>query len=154
MTWDKGSGSVQRLLDDRELERVTASSAQADAMLQAARRHLDSASSIASSDPLGAYVLTYDAARKAIASILQAQGLRATAKGGHIVLFDAAMAQFDPPLGQLIRPFNRMRARRNQVEYASSENPEVTSDEALSDVEKAQQLIDLANRVLPQLDQF
>lgn len=106
------------------------------------------------SDSLGAYVLTYDAARKAIAGVLEAQGLRATSRGGHVVLYDAAMAQFDPPLGSLIRPFNRMRARRNQVEYASSENPEIRPEEVLADLEKAAALIDMAERVLPQLDAF
>lgn len=154
MTWDKGSGSVQRLVDAGELQQVTASKDRAEAMLSDARRHLASASAIAASDPLGAYVLAYDAARKALASIFEAQGLRATAKGGHIVLFDAAMAQFDPPLGKLVKPFNRMRARRNQVEYASSENPEVTEEEVLADAERVRDLLDLAAQVLPRVDQF
>jgi hypothetical protein len=99
-------------------------------------------------------VLLYDAARKAIVSILAAQGLRATSRGGHIVLFDAAMAQLDPPLGKLIRPFNRLRARRNQVEYASTTNPEVTTEEVLGDLVKAEGLVDLAGQVLPRMDAF
>jgi hypothetical protein len=154
MTWERGSSAVQRLIDDGELQRVTASPAQAEAMLNDARRHLASAKSIAPTDPTGAYVLAYDAARKAIASILEAEGLRATTKGGHIVLFDTAMAQFDPPLGKLIRPFNRMRARRNQVEYASSSSPAVTTDEVLTDLAKSAGLIELAEKVLPRLDAF
>jgi uncharacterized protein (UPF0332 family) len=154
MTWPKGRDMVQQLIVSGDLEHVTASTEQAEAMLDDARRHLVSAKAIAESDPLGAYVLTYDAARKSIASILEAQGLRATSQGGHVVLFDAAMAQFDPPLGKLIRPFNRMRARRNQVEYASSTNPEVTTDEVLNDIEKAEDLVDLAAKVLPQMDAF
>ncbi|TDD49078.1 hypothetical protein E1263_32545 [Kribbella antibiotica] len=154
MTWDKGSGAIQFLLSEGRLERVTASLEQAEILVADARRHLVSASLISEADPLGAYVLTYDAARKSIAGILEAQGLRATAKGGHVVLFDAAMAQFDPPLGKLIRPFNRMRARRNQVEYASSSNPEVTTDEVLADIEKARDLINLATQVLPRVDEF
>ena len=154
MTWPKGADMVTRLIVAGELERITASDSQARVMLADARRHLGSARAIAETDALGAYVLTYDAARKAIAGILEAQGLRATSRGGHVVLYDAAMAQFDPPLGSLIRPFNRMRARRNQVEYASSENPEVTSQEVLADLEKAAALIDMAERVLPQLDAF
>jgi hypothetical protein len=154
MTWLKGADMVARLVDAGELERVTASRSQAGDMLEAARRHLGSARAIAESDPLGAYVLTYDSARKAIAGILEAQGLRATSRGGHIVLYDAALAQFDPPMGSLIRPFNRMWARRNQVEYASSENPEVTTQEVLADLQKAAALIDMAERVLPELDAF
>jgi hypothetical protein len=154
MTWPKGFDMVTRLIEAGELERVTASEEQARAMLADARRHLGSARAIVESDALGAYVLTYDAARKAIAGVLEAQGLRATSRGGHVVLYDAAMAQFDPPLGSLIRPFNRMRARRIQVEYASSENPEIRPEEVLADLEKAAALIDMAERVLPQLDAF
>jgi hypothetical protein len=70
------------------------------------------------------------------------------------VLYDAALAQFDPPLGKLIRPFNRMRARRNQIEYAASENPVVTEEEVAGNIAKAEGLIGLADRVLPQLDAF
>lgn len=154
MTWTKGQDMIQRLINAGELEHVTASVEQAEVMLGDARRHLVSAAAIAQADPLGAYVLTYDAARRSIASILEAQGLRATAKGGHIVLFDAAMAQFDPPLGKLIKPYSRMRARRNQVEYASAENPEVTAEEVLGDIEKARELVDLATTVLPKMDDF
>lgn len=154
MTWQKGRDTVQALIGRGELEHVKPSSDQADAMLGDARRHLESAKAIASTDPQGAYTLTYDAARKSLAAILEAQGLRATSRGGHIVLYDAALTQFDPPLGKLIRPFNRMRARRNQIEYASSENPEVTEEEVLDDIAKAEGLISLADKVLPQLDAF
>jgi len=121
LTWQKGRDTLQALIDRGELERVRASSERAEAMLADARRHLSSATMISLTDPQGAYALTYDGARKSLAAILEAQGLRATSKGGHIVLYDAALAQFDPPLGKLIRPFNRMRARRNQIEYAASE---------------------------------
>lgn len=154
MTWTKGEDMVRQLVKDGELQHLTASVEQAEAMLDDARRHLTSASAIAEANPLGAYVLTYDAARLSLASILEAQGLRATNDGGHVVLFNAAMAQFDPPLGVLIKPFNRMRARRNQVQYESSESPEVTTEEVLDDIAHADKLIDLATTVLPQMDVF
>jgi hypothetical protein len=146
LTWQKGRETLQALIDRGELERVTASGERAAAILADARRHLSSAKTIAPTDPQGAYSLTYDGARKSLAAILEAQGLRATSKGGHIVLYDVALAQFDPPLGKLIRPFNRMRARRNQIEYASSENPEVTKEEVVNDIAKAEGLISLADR--------
>lgn len=106
MTWTKAKDIVQALIDRGELERVTPSRPQAHRMLEDARRHLLSARAIASTDPQGAYALTYSAARRSLVAILEAQGLRATSKGGHIILYDAALGQFDPPLGRLIRPFN------------------------------------------------
>ncbi len=58
------------------------------------------------------------------------------------MLHDAAQAQFEPPLGHLYRPFNRMRVRRHHVEYASTENPEVTPAEVRRDLVKAHNLIE------------
>jgi len=51
-------------------------------------------------------------------------------------------AQFEPPLGHLFKPFNRMRMRRNQAECASMDNPEVTADEVLADLVKARGLVE------------
>lgn len=154
MNWDKGKGAIDSLVAAHRLQRVTPSTTTARALVDEARRHLSSADRIADDDPQGAYALAYDAARKAMAAVFEAQGLRATSAGGHVVLFDAAEAQFDPPLGHLFRPFNRMRVRRNQIEYASTENLRVTPDEVRADVEKARRLIDdfalvVIERVLP-----
>ena len=142
MGWAKGQDRIDGLVRAGFLQRVPASKRQALVLIADARRHLVSAETIAGTDPQGAYSLAYDAARKAMAAVYEAQGLRATSAGGHVVLHDAADAQFEPPLGHLFRPFNRMRVRRNQVEYASSENPQVTTDEALRDIALARKLID------------
>lgn len=142
MGWDKGGEVIGELVRQGLLQRVPASTEAARLLIQEARRHLSSAERIAEDDPQGAYVLAYDAARKAMAAVYEAQGLRATAKGGHVVLHDAATAQFEPPLGHLFRPFNRMRHRRNQVEYASTENVEVSAEEVLEDVVRARRLVE------------
>ena len=109
MNWTKGRERIDELVRVGLLQRVPASAEAAQVLIDEARRHLASAEAIADNDPPGAYALTYDATRKAMAAVLAAQGLRATAAGGHVVLHDAAEAQFDPPLGHLFRPFNRMR---------------------------------------------
>lgn len=50
--------------------------------------------------------------------MLQAQGLRATSKGGHYAIQEAIAAQFTkPPPCDAFRPFGRLRRTRNQVEY-------------------------------------
>lgn len=142
MTWTKGRDRINELVGTGQLQRIPASPAQALALVDEARRHLTSAERICVEDPQGAYVLAYDAARKAMTAVFEAQGLRPTAAGGHVVLHEAALAQFEPPLGHLFRPFNRMRYRRHQVEYASMDNPEVTPDEVRQDIAKARALID------------
>lgn len=149
MTWTKGVEQINDLVASARLQRVPASVEVANRILDDARRHLSSALRIAEMDPQGAYALAYDAARKALVAVLEAQGLRATASGGHIVLQEAMEAQFEPPLGHLFRPFHRMRMRRNQVEYASGDNPEVTAQEVLSVVGQARALVeDFAERAI------
>lgn len=59
-----------------------------------AERHFRSAEAIADSDPSAAYAVMYDGARKALATILAQQGLRATSKGGHLAVQNAVEVQF------------------------------------------------------------
>lgn len=109
---------------------------------------------MAATDPEGAYTLAYDAARRALAAVLQNQGLRATSRGGHTVIYEAVRAQLDPPLGSMLRPFNRMRARRNEVEYRSSEAPAVMPEEVAGDVPKVEALIELAEKAIPNMPRY
>jgi len=67
-----GADVVRRLLEERRLQLVPADRAAAEALLEAAARHLDSALVVADSDPDGAYTMLYDAARKSLAALLQA----------------------------------------------------------------------------------
>lgn len=152
--WTKGRPEIEALIRDGYVERVPPSAEQARAMLTEARRHLASAQRILDTDPAGAYALLYDAARKSLAAVLENQGLRAKSRGGHLAVYDAVRAQLDPPLGQTLRAFDRMRRRRNQVEYRSNDAAEVTSEEVSVDVAKVAAIIEVAERVLPQMPPF
>src|SRR5881628_3622808 len=116
-----------------ELEKVPASRDHADLLLSQAHQHLASAQAIARSDATGAYQLAYDAARKALAAILENQGLRATSRGGHLAVLDAVTAQLDPPLGHVLRPFDRMRRRRNDAEYPKQDSQSFTAEDVRRD---------------------
>lgn len=137
-----------------ELERVPVSRDHADVLLGRARRHLDSARAIAGGDPVGGYQLLYDAARKALAAVLENQGLRATSRGGHIAVRDAVSAQLDPPLGTVLRPFDRLRRRRNQAEYPSAEHPGVEAEDVERDIPKVEQIIEVAAKVVDQMGPY
>lgn len=86
--------------------------------------------------------------------MLQNEGLRATSRGGHTVIYEAVRAQLDPPLGAMLRPFHRMRARRNEVEYRSSEAPSVTAEEVAADLPKVEALIEIAERTIPNMPRY
>ena len=64
MTWGKGREVIERLLDQRHLERVTADPDEAQYLIGRARRHLLTAGREADDDPEIAYDALYAAARK------------------------------------------------------------------------------------------
>ena len=117
MSWSPGADRIRELIDAGELERVQASSDVAQRLLDDADQHIASARAIADSGDLsGAYQLAYDAMRKAAASLLAIQGLRATSRGGHIAVQDAVNAQFGETV-RTFRAFSRLRRNRNRFEY-------------------------------------
>jgi hypothetical protein len=154
MRWPRGEATIEQMMAAGELERVQPNDAHVTALLTTARAHLTSAELLRESDPAGGYGLLYDAARKSMTAILANQGLRATSRGGHIAVYQAVSAQLDPPLGKIVRPFNRMRARRNDVEYPSPEHPTVTSEEVAEDLEKAAAILEMAEKAIPGMGVF
>ncbi len=153
MSWPTGQAEIRRLLAERLLDQVTPDREGAEALLEAAGRHLDSALVLATADPEGAYALIYDGTRKSLAALLLTQGLRPTAAGGHRVIQDAIRAQFTaPPPRDAFRPFARMRTTRHHAEYdamSSVDEPLVRADHSL-----AVELRQVAVSLLPHLPVF
>lgn len=154
MKWQQGRAALDGMLTRGELERVPASREQADSLLSQARNHLAAAQAVTTIDSVGAYQLLYDAARKSLTAILENQGLRPTSRGGHIAVRDTVGAQLDPPLGAVLRPFDRMRRRRNQAEYADLETPAPDADDVAADTPKVKAIIDLAERVIDEMSPY
>lgn len=154
MKWNQGRESIERMLADREVERVAANREHADLLIGQAEQHLASAEAICATDTSGAYALVYDAARKALTAVLENQGLRPTTRGGHLAVYHAVRAQLDPPMGSTLRPFDRMRRQRHDVEYPSANAPRLNSDDVNEDVRKARAIVDLAERVLEQMSPY
>lgn len=148
--WEQGRAVIDALIQANRLERVPANRELADEYVQQAKAHLATSTSAAGNDPVGEFQLAYDAARKALASILINQGLRPTSLGGHIVVYDAVLAQLDPPLGDDFKPFGWMRPLRNDSEYPSPDRPVAGNEDATEGriaarlmVERAETLFDL-----------
>jgi hypothetical protein len=86
MKWTRGRADVDQLLADRRLEHVTGAAADGTALLRSAEALLESARREAKSNPEAAYVLAYDAARKAATSLVAQQGLRSKSGGHHVTV--------------------------------------------------------------------
>jgi HEPN domain-containing protein len=152
--WNQGRETLEQMLAERHLQRVTPSREHADRLLTQARHHLDSSKGLARSDPEGAYVMAYDAARKALTAILENEGLRPTTTGGHRAVYEAVRAQLDPPMGTVLRPFDRMRRTRHEAEYPPTDAPSLTGDDVDEDRQKAEAIVDLATRLLDETGVF
>lgn len=63
-----GSEVIERLLEDRHPEEVPADAETVDRLIATARRHIDSSTINAESDPEGALALAYDAAHQRLRS--------------------------------------------------------------------------------------
>lgn len=154
MRWEQGRDEILRLLNERNLQRVNPSRVHADRLIEQAHQHLKSAQFLGTSDLEGAYVLLYDAARKALAAVLENQGLRSTSKGGHLAAFHAVRAQLDPPLGQTLLPFDRMRRTRHEVEYPSADAPNLVVQDVADDIVKSALIVELLARILDEMSPF
>jgi HEPN domain-containing protein len=157
MTWERGRKDIERLIVDGELERVAPSDEVASRLLADAGAHIVLASKGIEDDPAGALQLSYDAARKASAALLAAQGLRATTRGGHIAVIDAVKAQFNDRGGmEIFGRLHPLRRRRNRTEYPDLDSPGVNEDDASQALETAEAVVDAAKRLIDsgRLDPF
>jgi len=147
MTWAQGRIHVEQLIADGRVQRVEPNRGHSDRLIEMAERHLKTAMLVAESDPESAYAAAYDAARRALSALLAVQGLRVTSNGGHWSLYAAVSAQLDPPHGPTLRPFDRIRRRRNQIEYPRPETRTMTSREVLEDVPRVRRIVAVSERI-------
>ena len=107
--------TIAELVQDGRIELVPADPDASRTILLEAKRHLESARAVAISDPNGAYVLLYDAARKAGTAHMLANGYRVTPRAG---AHQAVVAYAEETLGGAdVAHLDRMRRNRNRSEY-------------------------------------
>lgn len=154
MRWNQGRAEIDRLIADGELQRVPPNREHADQLFVQARKDLASAEVLLDANPKRAYESLYDAARMALTAVLENEGLRPTSRGGHVAPYAAVSAQLDPPMGQVLRPFDRMRRTRNRSEYPSFTSPEVTSDNVRADLPVAASIVKVCESVVDEMSPF
>lgn len=154
MRWNQGRTEIDKLIADGELQRVPPNREHADQLLVQSRKDLASAELLLDSNPKRAYESLYDAARMALTAVLENEGLRPTSHGGHIAPYSAVIAQLDPPMGAILRPFDRMRRTRNRSEYPSFTTPDVTPDNVRADLPVAESIVEVCGSVLDEMSPY
>ena len=148
MSGETGSERIRELIGAGELGQVPPDGGLARRMLADAGRHLATAAAAEPAGDLpGAYQLAYDALRKSAASLLEAQGLRATSRGGRIAVQDAVIAQFGSSI-RALRSFSRLRRARNSFQYPSTETPGPSGDDVKDAIRAAREVNHAAGKIL------
>jgi HEPN domain-containing protein len=149
--WEPNEQAVALLIRRARVERLAPSGANARHLVQEARRHLASAEVLAGTDDVSAaFVMAYDAARKALTAILAVQGLRIrSGNGGHAVLLDVARPQF-PDHATVLSRFDWLRNLRNATQYPDFQRPTATVEDVKAAIPAATQIVDLAETFIAQ----
>lgn len=123
--------------DPAELESAPVDSSVVLMLRAQATRHLDSARSIAATDPEGGFALAYDAARKAALALCAAAGVRPRGAAHHATTFDAAarIVQTRTPRAEAARLTDALDAATElrRVRGGSEYRGEVVSPDELRD---------------------
>ena len=133
--------TIDELVEQGRLERVGADLREALDLMSHAQAHLESAAAIVDRDAAGAYQLAYDAARKAVAADMAANGYRAKADrpGAHaaVVAYAREALAADAPATALSR-LDGIRRLRNRTEYGGID---VGRAQVEADLEQARDIV-------------
>jgi len=139
------SADSRQLLDDGRLERVTGATADgtngntsATALLESARRESES-------NPEAAYVLAYDAARKAWTALIARQGLRTKTTGHHVTVEQVVRIQFGGPFDG----FGTLRRRRSEIECPQRPGDGIDATEVPAAVASTELILEAARQLPP-----
>lgn len=146
--WEQGRAHIDLLIQQGRLTRVAANRDLAESHLAQAGTHLTAAATLRDLDPAGAFTLTYDAARLALAALLVNQGLKPRGEGAHAVLLEAAIAQLEPPRQIEVREFDWMRRLRNDTQYPDVDRPSANVDDVDQALPAARAIVDRATLLI------
>jgi len=153
MSWTQGQETIEELVRAGHLEKVPPQPQFASEVLIVCDTHIQSAKKLALDDPISSLQTAYDAARKALTSILHAQGLRPTSRGGQIAVAQAITAQMGAGTSIGAR-FDRLRRARNGNEYPSPETRPTSTEDAEAAIEVAVAAVAAARRLIPEMGPY
>lgn len=131
---------IAQMLASRRLERVAVNRDHATGVMDMAQRHVRTAEALAGTDDQAmAFTAAYDAARKALAAVLAAEGLRVRPVGGAHRNTGIAAAVFVENVAT--EEFDWMRQVRNATEYPSDDRPTATLQDVTEAISAASAIV-------------
>ena len=150
MKWERGRAVVDQFLAEGRLETISGAAADGTALLRSATALLESARREADSNPEAAFVLAYDAARKASTALLAQQGLRTKTNGHHVTVEQVVRAQFGGPFDA----YAALRRRRSEIEYPQRPGDDIDPSEVPIALDQVAAMIEAATQLTPVLGLF
>ena len=150
MKWTRGQETVDRLPAEARLELVTGAAADGTTWLVSAAALLESARRESGRNAEAAYVLAYDATRKASTAPVAQQGLRTKGVGHHVTVEQVVRAQFGGPF----EAFGALRRRRSEIEYPQRPGDDIEPAEAATAISAGALIIAAAEQLQPRLDLY
>ncbi len=140
--------TVADLIRDKRIEQVPVDVYAAWERLDEAKIHLQSSAILAATDPSMAYVALYDAARKALTALMDANGYRTTnTPGAHqTVGFYGVATITSATATPHVQSFDRMRLLRNSSEYRRQK---ISQAMLQTDLEHAREIVNAVQAQLP-----
>lgn len=120
---------VRAVLSTGELSEILTNPNDGLKMMERVSTHLKSSEAIIATDPEGSVQLSYDVARKSIAAVLEAFGLRVHERAGSHSSFEK-VTKIDALTDSAWSDFGWMRKMRNRAEYGESLQPPITEAQA------------------------
>ncbi len=150
MTIPHADRVLHALIETGRLERLSAAASDGEHHLASARAVLASAQRELHHNPETAYVLAYDAARRAAAGVLAQHGLRARGGAHHVTTAEAVVALHGSPYEYL----DTMRARRNQMEYPLMPGAGPDYEEGEEALRWAASIVEAAAQEMPAIERY
>lgn len=120
---------VRAIVRPGELSQILTNASDGLRMMSRVSTHLKSSEAIIATDPEGSVQLSYDVARKSIAAVLEAFGLRVHERAGSHSSFEK-VTTIEALTNPAWSDFGWMRKLRNRAEYGESLQPPITQEQA------------------------
>ncbi|SRR6266480_806590 len=109
--------NYSHLLADRKILREPAARGQVKQQLAAARRDLETAHGLLTSENEWAYNIAYNAMLLAGRAVMFSEGYRPTAAGGHAAVVEFLGICLDASFSEIVQTMDRMRRQRHRITY-------------------------------------